>query len=245
MKASITPEIDYRKLFIGELRPEKVKHILLLLYWPIYGSLFLFVEKYYRPESYYSVHCALDDLIPFCEIFLIPYLFWFIYLIGMHVYTLIYDITAFKRMMYFIMITYSTTIIIYLLFPTCQELRPAVFEENNILTRFMAHYYAFDTNTNVCPSIHVIGSFAVMLTAFHCKGFDRWTKLIFAVSGILIAISTVFVKQHSAIDILVALPICAVAYIVCFQVKRPDTDRGNRNGGRQGKPSQSMRGAVI
>ena len=171
----------------------------------------------YRPDGYYSVCCPLDDAIPFCELFLIPYLFWFVYLIGMHVYTLIYDVAAFRKMMYFIMITYSATIIIYLIFPTCQDLRPAEFERDNILTRFMAEYYAFDTNTNVCPSIHVIGSLAVMLTSFHCKDFGRGTKIAFAATGILIALSTVFVKQHSVIDIAAAIPICAIAYFICFR----------------------------
>ena len=220
MKKQIKPEIDYRRLLLGTLKPEETRHLWLLLYWPIYGAFFFFVEKVYRPDGYYSVWCPLDDAIPFCELFLIPYLFWFVYLIGMHVYTLIYDVAAFRKMMYFIMITYSATIIIYLIFPTCQDLRPAEFERDNILTRFMAEYYAFDTNTNVCPSIHVIGSLAVMLTSFHCKDFGKGTKVAFAVAGVLIAISTVFVKQHSILDLLAALPLCAIAYVVCFRIRK-------------------------
>ena len=67
--------------------------------------------------------------------------------------------------MQFIIITYSAAILIYMRFPNCQELRPLVFERDNILTRFMAGFYQFDTNTNVCPSVHVIGSAAVMFCA--------------------------------------------------------------------------------
>lgn len=47
--------------------------------------------------------------------------------------------------------------LIYLVFPTCQDLRPTQFARDNILTRFVAWFYNFDTNTNVCPSIHVLG----------------------------------------------------------------------------------------
>lgn len=218
MKKKLKPEFDLQRFLLGTLRPEQTRHLYLLLYWPIYAFFFFFVEKVYRPESYYSVYSPLDDLIPFCELFLIPYLFWFVYLIGMHVYTLIYDVSAFKNMMHFIILTYSVTIIIYFLFPTCQELRPAEFERDNCLTRFMAGYYAFDTNTNVCPSIHVIGSLAVTLTSFHCKNFGKGTKAAFAVTGALISISTVFVKQHSIIDLLAALLLCAVAYVLCFGI---------------------------
>ena len=220
MKKQLKPEFDLQRFLLGTLPPDRTRHLWLLLYWPIYGLFFFFVEKIYRPDGYYPVYCSLDDAIPFCELFLIPYLFWFVYLIGMHVYTLIYDTSAFKKMMYFIMITYSATIIIYLLFPTCQNLRPVEFERDNILTRFMAGYYAFDTNTNVCPSIHVIGSLAVTFTAFHCKDFGKGTKVAFAVAGVLIAISTVFVKQHSILDLLAALPICAIAYVVCFRIRK-------------------------
>ena len=214
------PEIDYRELRLSNLNSDKFKHLRLLLYWPIYGLFFFFVERLYDVSEYFSVYTTIDDLIPFCEIFLIPYLFWFVYLIGMHVYTLLYDVAAFRKMMYFVMITYSVTIIIYLIFPTCQHLRPTEFERDNFLTRFMTAFYTFDTNTNVCPSIHVIGSLAVMFTSFHCKDFGKGTKVAFAVIGVLIAISTVFVKQHSIIDLLAALPICAVAYILCFKNSR-------------------------
>jgi len=216
MKRHPEPEIDYRRLILGTVKPEEVRHLRLLLYWPIYGAFFFFVEKLYPVDEYYSVYCPLDDLIPLCEIFLIPYLFWFVYLVGMHIYTLLYDVEAFKKMMYFIMITYSATILIYLIFPTCQDLRPETFERDNVLTRFLASYYAFDTNTNVCPSIHVIGSLAVMFTSFHCRNFGKGTKIAFAAVGVLIAVSTVFVKQHSVLDLLAALPICAIAYAVCF-----------------------------
>ena len=41
----------------------------------------------------------------------------------------------------------------------------------DLLTRFTAKLYAADTNTNVCPSIHVIGSFAVYFAARDIRRF--------------------------------------------------------------------------
>ena len=215
------PVVDYRKLRLGNLKSEEFKHLLLLLYWPVYGLLFLFVERFYPVQNYFTMYCPLDDKIPFCELFVIPYLFWFVYLVGMHLYTLLYDINSFKKMMKFIIVTYTVTIIIYLLFPTCQELRPLQFERDNILTRFMEGFYRFDTNTNVCPSIHVIGTLAVLFTALHCKRIRGigW-KLAFIITAILICASTVFLKQHSVLDVFAALPICLIGYIICFLPKR-------------------------
>ena len=215
------PVVDYRNLRPKNLNSTEFRHLLLLLYWPLFGLLFMFVERFYPVNNYTVMYCHVDDMIPFCEWFLIPYLFWFIYLVGMHVYTLLYDIDAFKKMMKFIIITYTVTIIIYFIWPTSQELRPPSFERGNILTYFVARFYNFDTNTNVCPSIHVIGSLAVLFTALNCDSIrSGWWKGAFTITAILICASTVFLKQHSLIDVVAALPICAIAYFCCFRKRK-------------------------
>ena len=103
------------------------------------------MERLWVRETYYPISCSLDNLIPFCEFFLIPYLFWFVFLVGIHIYTLLYDVESFRRLMKFIMLTYSTAMVIYILFPNCQELRPVVFERDNIFTQFLEGFYQFDT----------------------------------------------------------------------------------------------------
>lgn len=215
------PVVDYRKFRLNKLNTDEFRHLKLLLYWPVYGLLFLFVERFYKVAAYYPMHCRLDDFIPFNEFFVIPYMFWFIFLIGISLYTLLYDIEAFKKFMKFIIITYSVSILCYFIFPTCQELRPIRFERDNLFTRFLMGFYQFDTNTNVCPSIHVIGSLAVMFTAWHTKGLNTtgW-RTAFSITAFLICISTVFLKQHSVLDILAALPICVVAHYFCFKKQK-------------------------
>ena len=83
----------------------------------------------------------------------------------MHLYLLLFDTAGFRKFMWFIILTYTATCIIYLIYPSQQELRPETFRRDNLLTRFMTWFYAFDTNTNVCPSLHVIGSLAVLAAA--------------------------------------------------------------------------------
>ena len=218
--------VDYRKFRFSKLNTPEFGHLKYLAYWPIFGLLFLTVERLWIRESYHPVSCSLDDRIPFCEYFLIPYLFWFVFLVGIHIYTLLYDTESFKRLMRFIIISYSAAMLIYILFPNCQELRPVVFERDNIFTRFIEGFYQFDTNTNVCPSIHVIGSVAVMLCAWHSKHFSTagW-RITFGIVAILISVSTVFLKQHSVLDILAAIPICVIAYMMSYQ-KRKEKDCG-------------------
>ncbi len=212
-----TELVDYRRFRFSRLNTPEFEHLRYLLFWPVYGLMFLTVERLWIRDGYTPVHCALDDAIPFCEYFLIPYLFWFVFLVGVILYTLLCDTEAFKRMMRFIIVSYSAAILIYILFPNCQELRPAAFERDNIFTRFIARFYQFDTNTNVCPSIHVIGSVAAMLAAWDSKHFGSagW-RAAFGVTAFLISVSTVFIKQHSVLDLLAAVPVCVLAYFFAY-----------------------------
>lgn len=215
------PAVNYLKLRPSNLTSGDFRHLLLLLFWPVFGALFYMTELYLNIDFYYPVHCALDDLIPFCEWFLLPYLFWFPFLVGMHLYTLLYDIGTFRHMMAYIILTYSLTLVVYWVFPTCQELRPETFARDNVLTRIADAYYAFDTNTNVCPSIHVIGSLAVMEAALYAPTIQKqWIKWAFVLCAIAISLSTVFMKQHSALDIFAALPICLLGRLLFFRRKK-------------------------
>jgi len=214
----------YRDLRYDNITAPKYRHIFMLLYWPVFGFLFWFAEKFYPVNSYNVVYTPVDSIIPFCELFVFPYVLWYFYLIGIHIYTFLFDVNTFKKLMKYIIFTYSVTLVIYFVFPTCQLLRPVAFGRQNILTDFMAWFYTFDTNTNVCPSLHVIGSVAVMHTAWHTKGLEskKW-KLAFGVTTFLISVSTVFLKQHSVMDIALAVPICMLAYRMFF-INSRETD---------------------
>ena len=213
--------VDYRQFRLSKLNDESFRHLKLLLFWPIYGFFFYFVEKLYSPVRYYPMHCALDDMIPFCELFLIPYLAWFLCIVGMLLYTMLYDIGAFKRFMYFIILTYSVTIVIYLIFPPCQQLRPAAFPRDNLLTQMVGNFYAFDTNTNVCPSIHCQSS-GCMALAFSQSRLAKGRpglKVLAWVWAALICASTVFTKQHSILDVVCGLALVAVWVPVLYAQK--------------------------
>lgn len=211
------PVRDYRQLRLSNLGSSEFEHLKLLIFWPIFGILFFSAERLYKPDSYIEMYCPLDDYIPFEEIFVIPYLFWFVYIIGMHLFTLLYDIEAFEDMMKLFIITNAIVIITYIVFPNVQYLRPTEFERDNFLTRFMADFYQFDTNTNVCPSLHVVDSLVIWFTSLNCSAFKTtgW-RIAFGSSAFLICISTVFLKQHSVIDIFAAIPLCIAAYFIVY-----------------------------
>ncbi|MBQ7337096.1 MAG: phosphatase PAP2 family protein [Clostridia bacterium] len=219
MKLRVLKEnlVDYRRLRPSNLNTPEFRHLWYLIFWPIFGILFQILEQVWVERDWIVVYHPLDDVIPFCELFVIPYMWWFVFLAGMVVFTLFFDPRAFEGMMKFIILTYGITLIIYIIFPTMQELRPPAFERDNFLTRFMADFYEFDTNTNVCPSMHVSGAVAAMVTSWNSKFFRKvsW-QIYFTVATVLICMSTVFLKQHSVVDILPSLILCAIAYPISF-----------------------------
>ena len=192
------PVVDYRQFRPSRLNTDSFRHLKLLLYWPLFGLLFWFAERGVEVDEYHIMYCALDEYIPFCEWFLIPYLFWFVFLVGMHLYTLLFDVHAFRRMMYFIILTYSAALVIFFLFPNTQHLRPAEFPRDNALTRFLQHllFASWDVKRFTAPG---------------------W-RAFFLVCAALISISTVFLKQHSVLDILAALILCAAAYFMVYRL---------------------------
>ena len=68
----IKPSVDYRQFRFSKLNTPEFSHVWLLLYWPLFGLGFSYVERFYPVAHYIEMHCALDDLIPFNEWFLIP-----------------------------------------------------------------------------------------------------------------------------------------------------------------------------
>ena len=102
-----------------------------------------------------------------------------------------------------------------------QNLRPQEFARDNILVDVMKNLYDIDTNTNVCPSIHVIFSLGMLFTMWNSKHFNstfsRIAELIIAVS---ICLATVFLKQHSVIDIFAGVALSIVVWYFIAKNKK-------------------------
>lgn len=225
LKRAFTPVWNYyRDLRPNNLTSRKYNHLLLILYWPVFGFSFLAVERlfpvWFEGIVYHPVSCALDRYIPFNEFFVIPYYYWFAFLIIPGLYFGLWEPRAFRDFQWTIILTYSITMLIYLLYPTKQELRPdfaAGAMRDNLLTRITQGLYEFDTDTNVCPSIHVLGSLATLFAGLHSRTLRGWGwKVFFILSTVLISMSTVFLKQHSLVDVIAAIGVGFVCYAVQF-----------------------------
>lgn len=215
------PMVDYREFRFSRLNTPQFSHLKLLGGWIAYFILYFLTENLIPPERCHIVHSALDDAIPFLEGFAIPYCFWFLLIVISLGWFLLYDVESFKRLQVFIMVTQAVAMVVYILWPSMQDLRPAVFPRDNFLSRVMGFIYRFDTPTGVCPSLHVAYSLGMASVWCKCrKAAPAWKAFVVAAAAV-ISIATAFVKQHSVIDIAAALPLGVLAEVMTFHMFYP------------------------
>jgi len=211
-----TPVVDYRQFRLSKLNDPQFSHLNFLSGWIGYFALYALTEQLIPAERCHIVHSRLDDAIPFCELFAIPYVFWYLLILLSLLYFALYSPDSFKKLMTFIIVTYLAATAIYIILPTRQELRPAAFPRDNFLSRIMGVIYSVDTNTGVCPSLHVAYSIGIASVWLKTPGISKGWKAFVVNCAILISLSTAFVKQHSVLDIFAALPVCLMAEGVTF-----------------------------
>lgn len=217
------PVIDYRRLRLHNLNTPEFSHLFLLLGWVGYFILYFLTENLIPVENCHVIHCALDDLIPFNEFFVLFYVGWYVLIVISLGYFLLYSVDSFKKLQTYIIITQILAMTIYILYPSRQDLRPEVFPRDNILTALMGLIYSFDTNTGVFPSLHVAYSLGIASTWLREKQASPLTKTVITIVCLMICISVAFVKQHSVLDIVGAIPVCLVAEWFVFWRKKQNT----------------------
>jgi membrane-associated phospholipid phosphatase len=111
-------------------------------------------------------------------------------------------------------------IIICLVYPNAVDLRCQIPDRNNIFMGFIKYLHSIDTPTNVLPSLHVYDAL-VVAAGLHLTFKDKKIMLVLSdILTVLIVLSTMFIKQHSIIDVIGAFVMFAVVFIlVCFVIK--------------------------
>lgn len=208
-------------------------YIFLLLWVPIYLPIFFYLELKIPLTGYYSTYCKLDDYIPFICYFYIPYVSWYLNLAVFGLWFLFKDKVAFIRFMAVWIITFIVCLTICAVFPNGQDLRPyEMLDEHCIFCRFVQGLYNVDTNTNVLPSMHVVGVFPALMSTLTSKSIrSNWIKAGEIIWAVLIAASTVLIKQHSIVDVFAALILAAVVVPLIYAIKweRIFTRKPNNN----------------
>ena len=208
--------VDYSGFSLRKLNDPRFSHLKLLWSWIAYFILYFLTENLIPAERCHPIHCALDDIIPFNEFFVIFYVAWFLFIFGSLAYTLFYDVPRFKKLQVFLMITQGVAMLCYILYPNRQDLRPEVFPRENLLTDVVRFLYSFDTNTGVCPSLHVAYSLGVLSVGLKDEHLSWWIKAAMTMYVLLVCMAVCFVKQHSAVDVFAGFALALLAEIIVY-----------------------------
>lgn len=211
--------VDYREFRLSRLGEKRFSHVKLWLTWGVYFALYFLTENLIPVEKCHVIHWFLDDLIPFNEFFLIFYAGWYLLVFGSLVYYFFYDTERFRQLDLYIFVTQMAAMACYILYPSRQDLRPEVFPRENLFTWVLGLIYSFDTNTGVCPSLHVAYSLAILSVHLKDDHLPVWWKVTLAVLVVLISLSTAFVKQHSTLDILAAIPVALLGEWIIYGLR--------------------------
>lgn len=202
------------------VKEQNVPHMFpFMLYLIGYMLVFRYLETAPR-IGYVDVSSNLDSLIPFCEIFIVPYISWFLFQAIWVVLVFIIDRKTYDQLTTMLMVGMTVFLVVSILVPTRLSLRPYFIPRNNIFVKWCLLLWKVDTPTNVWPSIHVFNITALMMTLFTSENAilkKKSVQIPVVFWCVMIILSTMFLKQHSIGDVLSALVLNGISYAVIYQ----------------------------
>ena len=183
----------------------------------IYLPWFMFLEENVN-RNYHLIHMAIDDILPFNEVFVIPYLLWFPYVFGTVLWFVFTNRYDYWKLFAFLVTGMTAFLMISSVYPNGCQLRPLVFPRDNFCTSLVLRLYHSDTSTNIFPSIHVYNSLGVHFAVINSKSLakNKRAHVLSLILCTLIITSTMFLKQHSSLDVLGAFLMATVMYFIIY-----------------------------
>ena len=160
----------------------------------------------------------LDNIIPFNSIFIIPYVYWYLYIVIGFIFILVNSRKDYIRVFISFFIGMSVCYIVYYLYPT-EISRPTIIN-SNILNYLVNIIYSLDRPVNCFPSLHVLTTYFIMRYTKYKNSKKKfyYTEIV----GVLIIISTLFIKQHFIADVISAI---VLAEVIILLVRKIDDSK--------------------
>lgn len=203
----------------------KKRHLIPIAVWfVIYMGLFGFLEIV-PPKDVHLIHCALDDRIPNMAVFIYPYVSWFPYIVVCAVLAIKnLDDRQFKKAVLVLTTGMNIFLFISYVWPTGLDFRESiVYDLHTLSGNLLKFVQTVDTPKSVFPSMHVYVTLVLQYTLeMQKKLVPAWEIWVGRVLAVLIVLSTMFTKQHSAVDVTAAIVMFAVLALAAEKlVKEP------------------------
>lgn len=156
---------------------------------------------------------TLDKEIPYVSAFIFPYIYWYAFVFLGLVFILSKDRKRYLRSLMVIYISMCICYLFYYFYPV--EISRPIISNNTLPNRLVNLIYEADRPFNCFPSIHVLNTY-IIIRFTKIKDNKSWF-IYTSIIGILIILSTLFIKQHFILDGVAAI---IIAEIVIFATKR-------------------------
>jgi membrane-associated phospholipid phosphatase len=177
----------------------------------VLGGMYMFINQNNVGKPAAFLETFFDDIMPFNRYWVWPYYIYYI-LIGLP-FLIIDNRRDLIKAVYAYIITGVITLSFYAFWPT-RIFRPHV-PGSDISARLVRALYDTDKPYNCFPSQHVANSFT---SAFIMLKSNRKIGLFFLAFAILISLSTVFIKQHTFVDIPSGFLVALISIILVYNI---------------------------
>lgn len=163
----------------------------------------------------------IDKKIPFIAAFIYPYIYWYIYIFIGAIFILSKDRRKYIKALLSIYIGMCICYVVYYFF-VVQIDRPRVVNEGltNILVNLI---YQGDKPVNCFPSLHVLNTYFIM--RYTKREYNEKWYVYTQIVGILIILSTLFIKQHYIADGIASIILVEVVILFVNKIEDKYIDK--------------------
>ncbi len=182
--------------------------------------VYIFIK--YLQFDYHSGLSTIDSIIPFVPHFIYIYNIFYPFVFIVLYYVFCNDKEKYYQGILAGVIGYLLSDIIFLVYPTIMIRPYVIYDKLDFLTGLIIKItYSIDNPPLNCfPSVHCLFCFQVIYTTVISRNIARNKKIIITLVSLLIALSTVLVKQHYFYDIFGAFIVFVLSNILVYIIKK-------------------------
>ena len=205
------------------LRNKYLDFVWVILLFVFHASIF-FVTAHVL-TGHHVVHVPLDDMIPYCNVFIIPYVLWYLYIPLLMLWAWRKDRVTLYRQIAGLLVCMLLTYVVFFTYPTMVDFRPEA-AGSDVFSWICRIIYKYDTPpVNVFPSLHCSETLILYLCTFTVGTFrkHKWIHAAALIMAVLICLSAMLVKQHSVVDVVAGLLFAVLSFgIVTLLFRKKD-----------------------
>ena len=186
-------------------RPYRVSAPMVLLVALV--PFYIFIPELLPPRARFVPELALDRAIPLIPVWALVYGALYLFLILLPIFVVRQE-EQIRRTVFAYLLIWITAYVFFAVYPTAAP-RPARVIGEGFAVWGLRALYGADPPYNCFPSLHVAHSF---VSALACVRVHRGLGIVATLCAALVALSTLFTKQHYVLDVIAGALLAVVAW---------------------------------